>query len=34
MRRRKETRSPQAADFITGALIGLSIVITVFVLVT
>jgi hypothetical protein len=33
MRRRKVTRSPQAADLIAGALIGLSIVVTVFVLV-
>jgi hypothetical protein len=32
MRRRKETRSPQAADFVAGALIGLSIVVAVFVM--
>jgi hypothetical protein len=32
MKRGKGTRSPQAADFMTGALIGLSIVVAVFVL--
>jgi hypothetical protein len=32
MKRRKGTRSPQAADFMAGALIGWSIVVAVFVL--
>jgi hypothetical protein len=33
MKRSKRPRSPQAADFMAGALIGLSIVVAVFVLV-
>jgi hypothetical protein len=33
MKRRKGTRSPQAADFVAGALIGLSIVVAVFILI-
>jgi hypothetical protein len=32
MKRRKGTRSPQAVDFMAGALIGLSIVVAVFAL--
>jgi hypothetical protein len=32
MKRRHATRSPQAADFIIGTLVGLSIVVAVFVM--
>jgi hypothetical protein len=32
MKKRQATRAPQAADFIAGALIGLSIVVAVFVM--
>jgi len=32
MTRRRRTRSPRAIEFITGALIGLSIVVAVFVM--